>query len=189
MPSEPTKPLPSSAASSFASLLASLTAPRRGSEDLLDDIPDEDVSTISYEQALRAHTRYRRPEPSPAQADEVDLSAPKPPQSVQITEWVDSDISPSLAVNRKAASITLRMSRTECAQLRRRAADAGLTVSAYLRSCIFEVESLRAQVKEALEQLRSTNAADAQIPVPPAHPERSTRGWAARLFPSRRSDA
>ena len=48
--------------------------------------------------------------------------------------------------NLKSASITIRLSKAECAQLRRRAAEAGLTVSAYLRSCTFEAESLRAEV-------------------------------------------
>jgi hypothetical protein len=40
-------------------------------------------------------------------------------------------------------------------QLRKRAADAGLSVSAYLRSCTFDAESLRAQVKDALARLRA----------------------------------
>jgi hypothetical protein len=67
--------------------------------------------------------------------------------------------------NLKRASITIRLSRSESAQLHQRAAEAGLTVSAYLRSCTFEVESLRAQVKETLAQLRSATANP-----PPAQP-------------------
>ena len=64
---------------------------------------------------------------------------------------------PPLALDRnlKSASITIRMSNAECAQLRKRAAEAGLTVSAYLRSCTFEAESLRALVKDTLAQLRA----------------------------------
>ena len=50
--------------------------------------------------------------------------------------------------------ITLRMSAAECEQLRDRAAEAGLSVSAYLRSCAFEVESLRLQVKDTVAKLR-----------------------------------
>jgi hypothetical protein len=38
--------------------------------------------------------------------------------------------------------------------LRKRSAEAGITVSAYLRSCAFEVETLRAQVKDAVAQMR-----------------------------------
>jgi citrate lyase subunit beta/citryl-CoA lyase len=55
--------------------------------------------------------------------------------------------------NKKCASITIRLSKTECDQLRKRAAQAGLTVSAYLRSCTFEAEALRAQVKDVLAAL------------------------------------
>jgi hypothetical protein len=58
----------------------------------------------------------------------------------------------------KRASITIRLSEPECAQLRQRAAEAGLTVSAYLRSCAFEVETLRTQVKQTLAQLRTANS-------------------------------
>jgi hypothetical protein len=54
----------------------------------------------------------------------------------------------TLAENRKSASITIRLSKPECAQIHQRAASAGLTVLAYLRSCVLEAESLRAQVKE-----------------------------------------
>jgi hypothetical protein len=60
----------------------------------------------------------------------------------------------------KCASITIRLSEAECAQLRQRAAEAGLTISAYLRSCTFEAESLRALVRDTMAQLRqATNAA------------------------------
>jgi hypothetical protein len=67
----------------------------------------------------------------------------------------------------KRASITIRLTEPECAQLRRRAAEAGITVSAYLRSCALEVESLRTQVKETLAHLREST------PVPaPSLPSR-----------------
>ena len=60
--------------------------------------------------------------------------------------------------NLKSASITIRVSKAECVQLHQRAAEAGLTVSAYLRSCTFEAEALRAQVKETLAELRSASS-------------------------------
>jgi hypothetical protein len=47
------------------------------------------------------------------------------------------------------------MSKAECARLHRRAAEAGLTVSAYLRSCVLEADALRAQVKQALAELKA----------------------------------
>jgi predicted DNA binding CopG/RHH family protein len=60
--------------------------------------------------------------------------------------------------NLKSASITIRLSVAECEQLRTRASEAGLTVSAYLRSCTFEAESLRAMVKDTLSKMRSENS-------------------------------
>jgi hypothetical protein len=55
----------------------------------------------------------------------------------------------------RSASVTIRLSRAECARLHQRAAEAGLTVSAYLRSCAVEAEGLRAQVKQALAELKA----------------------------------
>jgi hypothetical protein len=66
------------------------------------------------------------------------------------------------------------MSTAECAQLRQCAAEAGLTVSAYLRSCTFEVEALRAQVKDALAELRSA-------PTPAQTPESAEAPAVAKI--------
>ena len=187
-------------ASSFASLLAGFAAltdktgegsrSQHISKDWNDDALEEDVATISYEQALRTHARTRSPFvrdlPDPTESlppvslpglsyNELSPNTRKPPKSVdpaegRIGSWNSETESglpgttaePGCAVhlspraeNRKSASITIRLSKPECAQLHQRAAAAGLTVSAYLRSCIFEAESLRAQVKETLAQLRS----------------------------------
>lgn len=91
--------------------------------------------------------------------------------------------------NLKRASITIRLSKAECDQLHRRATDAGLTVSAYLRSCTFEAEALRTQVKDVLAELR--NATEKQ-PMPTlvrgsavrrTGAFRSFFGWMLRLVP------
>jgi hypothetical protein len=64
--------------------------------------------------------------------------------------------------NVKSSSVTIRLSAEECAQLHRRAAEAGLTISAYLRSCTFEAESLRALVKDTMAQLRAATSTGKQ---------------------------
>jgi len=121
-----------------------------------DDGLAEDVATISYERALRKHGPARSGEPvngawaglpgsgaaieagpSTSSAASTESAAPPPP---------------------KTASITIRLSEPECAQLRRRATEAGLTISAYLRSCTLEVENLRTQVKQTLADLRSSTS-------------------------------
>ena len=124
---------------SFAGILASATDPPWNDDGLADD-----VATISYERALRAHAR-------PGGATPQKEADPDPPRA--------APAEPGAGCRKlKTASITLRLSEPECAQVRQRAEEAGLTVSAYLRSCALEVESLRAQVKETLAQLRSSPA-------------------------------
>jgi hypothetical protein len=175
------RPSPTSGASSFAGLLAALTAPASAAQDRTpfgdDDGLEDDVATLSYERALRTHARYR-----PADASDYSLTNAPTQRPIGVRQAISPAVNPiqepatlapvahagsatsskagqvhSSAFDRnlKSASITIRMSHEECAQLRKRAADAGLTVSAYLRSCTFEAESLRAQVKDALAQLRS----------------------------------
>jgi hypothetical protein len=177
-----------------------------------DDGLEDDIATLSYERALRAHARYRAigitgptgptdraltqaadlgptcPEEAPlaevaaasqsaARLDENGLSAATPATAATLYPDRDRPWAAHFQGKLKDASITIRMSKAECAQLHRRAAEAGLTVSAYLRSCTFEAESLRAMVKDTLAQLRS-----ATTQASPAPPRRSRfRGLAAWL--------
>jgi len=207
---QPAPPAPSSTAASFAGLLAALTSPAPKAapawvrDDLGDDLED-DVATLSYERALRTHARYRPAAPSDEAltqvADPRPSSAPRPPASAQAAAPAPTQTShqereafaaedaepvrlghPSVPLGRdlKCASITIRLSQTECAQLHRRAAEAGLTVSAYLRSCTFEVESLRALVKDTMAQLRAATSA---AKPGSANPARSfLRGWFGRFL-------
>jgi hypothetical protein len=163
-----------------------------------DDSLEDDVITLSYERVLRANEFYRPAEATDdsliqAANPELERQAEKPAASAATPRPAAHPAatpSPEAACpcatpldrNVKDASITIRMSQAECAQLHRRATEAGMTVSAYLRSCTFETESLRAMVKETLAQLRSATA-QAQ----PAAPRRRVRahklgGWLARLM-------
>jgi len=149
---------PASTASSFASLLSSLTSPPKSPEPWDLSALADDVATISYERALQTRMRMK---PStvaaciPTHAGRAADSAPR------------------------ATIVTLRLSHAESAQLHERAAEAGLTVSAYLRSCVFEAEALRAQVREALAQFRSAASQDLKVTPAPAQPPSPT--WRSRL--------
>ncbi len=183
---------PSINAASFATLLASLAAPaKKPSSGWSNEGLEDDVATLSYEHALRAHARYR-PETPPAPTEDQSLTqTPDPlpsyqrsvePQASTAAQQAQPAYATSPAFNPAAteqsfgkshsfsssrrmatrmernllrASVTIRMSQAECEQLHRRAAEAGVTVSSYLRSCTFEAEALRAQVKETLAQLRA----------------------------------
>jgi hypothetical protein len=172
----------SSSAAGFAGLLSALIAPTqtrvsKTDGDWNNDDLADDFATLSYERAMRSHARYRAADEF---ADQVQPEAPKPEPAPSAKESFEDDsplmqaiskaVSESkartepetehrkvhpLERHRKNASITIRMSQAEYEQLHARAAEAGLTVSAYLRSCTFEAESLRAQVKETLAQLRA----------------------------------
>jgi predicted DNA binding CopG/RHH family protein len=204
------EPAPSSNSSSFAGLLAAFAAPNQlRAKDWCDDGLADDYETLSYERALRTHTRYRSAEDF---ASTIDSSFTKPPdpELIRIREAfpatsdakAESPASDLLQVNAaglpaapdrnlKSASITIRLSEAESAQLRRRAAEAGLTVSAYLRSCTFEAESLRAMVKDTLAQLRGDpSKADGSASKRTAANDaasrpirRSWRQWWARFMP------
>jgi hypothetical protein len=217
---------PSPASTSFAGVLAALTEPAQptrvsGDGSLStkqnpapswnDDNLADDVAILSYESALKSHTRYRptdqsltqsaNPEPFCYEEASSDLPvatrqlvAPHtaslgaiPRQEPRATPAPDPSSEPSLyraaafERNLKDASITIRMSKAECAQLHRRAAEAGLTVSAYLRSCTFEAESLRAMVKDTLARLRSVTTQAKPAHSAPSRIGRITR-WLARLI-------
>jgi len=205
---------PSPAPPSFAGLLAALAAPaQKGAPVWNDDELADDVATLSYERALRAHSRYqpavpadRDPtdrsilqsaEPGPVPRDKelrADSSLVGPEATPQSAQFSNADcqpegnlgLPPALERDLKSASITIRLSKAENAQLRRRAAQAGLTISAYLRSCTFEAESLRALVKDTLAQLRASPPApdssnEKKMALSPAR--HSWFGWLLRLLP------
>ena len=210
---QPAAPAPSPASPSFAGLLAALAAPaQQRAPAWSDDGLADDYATLSYERALRAHARYRSVDSS-LDASDFSLTQPAAPESIRVREAFPAAVPPAtptptpqaasssnadvqpetthglptaLDRNLKCASITIRLSKAECAQLRKRAAEAGLTVSAYLRSCTFEAESLRALVKDTLAQLRSDpakgdQAAANQVASRPTG--RSWRHWWKRFWP------
>ena len=169
----------SPAARSFASVLAALALPRQTPHDgrklraadnshrWCEDGLGDDIATISYEQALRTHTRHHsesiamptQPENNPLPTSThnqplVDLSASSAPSP----RTHELSALPALDA-RRSSSITIRLSKEECDQIHARAAEAQLTVSAYLRSCVLEADQLRAQVKQMLVQIRAVQSA------------------------------
>jgi len=187
---------PSATPTSFAGLLAALAEPvpkpepAWSDEDLADD-----VATLSYEQALNAHSRYH-PD-GVAQGTEAHNDQPAPPPEALLEyrapaamaaapEMMEESDEHRLERELKVASVTIRLSQQEVAQLHKRATQAGMTVSAYLRSCTFEVETLRAMVKETMAQLKAATDAQEQmqqmqeLQTQPARPGLWTR--LVRLF-------
>jgi hypothetical protein len=187
---------PAPGVASFASFLAGLAAPETtGSDEWNVDDLAEDVATISYEQALSAHSSHPAGD-GPALSFGVNsaklaagdgaVATAKAAKGRGSSAWAPR--AGAAVDNRKSASITIRLSHAECAQLHERAAAAGMTISAYLRSCTFEVEALRAQVKEALAQFNSASVAPLELRAPEkAAPPFQT--WRSRFFPRRPTQA
>jgi hypothetical protein len=61
-------------------------------------------------------------------------------------------------VSQRKSIVSIRLTDPEFAILRDRADESGISVSAYMRSCVLEAETLRAQVKQAMSEMRSLNA-------------------------------
>jgi hypothetical protein len=155
MQETPTNPAPG-----FANLLSSLTSHPPAATDSWDlSSLADDVASISYERALQAHTRTKPSTPAAVRSTHANRAKGSAP---------------------RATVVTLRLSHAESAQLHERAAEAGLTVSAYLRSCVFEVEALRSQVRNALSQFRSASADDPHVTRNPAQSALPT--WRNRLL-------
>ncbi len=180
--------------SGFATLLASLASSSNVSTTGWDNTAlAEDVATLSYEKALKTHTRRSGyPEQRLTDFEESGGNSfqglgQEPRPATQET----AELNPKLPVNvsrpsderahRKSASVTIRLGELENEQLHARAAEAGLSVSAYLRSCIFEVEELRSQVKQTLADMRKSNPRDQDSSLRTVpHP---SRGWRERILP------
>jgi hypothetical protein len=178
-------------ASNFASFLANLAVPEE--EPLRIPEPDrwdcdelaDDVATIRWEGAAVEERSARAGQTAVlAQASESGNATPASVSGMK---------SCSQAAGRmqgKSASVTIRMTRAECAQLHERSAAAGMTVSAYLRLCIFEAETLRAQVKEALAQFNAAAerpqarpvTKDAGGDVRGSQAQSGRRGFGPRIF-------
>lgn len=116
----------------------------------------DDTLSLSYEEALKKHARR----PLAEEMMRIGELAAAELETRRVSSATQT-FAPTTAplANTKAASITLRMSKDESDILRKRAAAAGITISAYIRSCIFEAEELRAQVKNALAEIRLSRAA------------------------------
>jgi hypothetical protein len=76
--------------------------------------------------------------------------------------------------------ISLRLSEAEVDKLRQRAAESGISVSAYMRSCVLEAEHLRAQVKQALAEMRAASLHPGSA-LAVAGQARNSTGWSRFL--------
>jgi predicted DNA binding CopG/RHH family protein len=62
----------------------------------------------------------------------------------------------NLQLEHRNAVVSIRLNDAEVDRLRQRAAESGISVSAYMRSCVLDAEHLRTQVKQALAEMRAS---------------------------------
>ena len=128
-------------------------------------------------------------EPS-ASSSAVAGEALPPSFGTVLTETVSPDVGsgplalvwPAAVKAERQVSLSLRVAASEQALIKARAAEASLSVSAYLRQCALEVEKLRAQVHHTLalieqrSEQKPVRAISSGSPVPAA-----AEGFLARL--------
>ena len=61
-------------------------------------------------------------------------------------------------VDQKRSTVSVRLTDAEFSRLKERAGESGISVSAYMRSCILDADQLRTQVKQALAEMRALTA-------------------------------
>jgi hypothetical protein len=188
---QPAQNPPSPVSANFAGMLAALALPavddpgteKTGRKGELSD----DVVTLSYERALSAHARYK-PQPFREHEDDRLHWPPEPPSQALENPMPLTTHATQGETDLRTASVTVRLSPAESASLHQRAAEAGLTVSAYLRSCTVEAETLRAQVKEALAELRNAGTRESKSHASKKTEKSATeKKWVARLLARMRS--
>ena len=159
-------------------MLASMASASNSEPMWNDDGLAEDVATISYERALRKHGPAR----AGASVTGAWTGLPGSAAAIEASTVPAASCASAAPPAPKTASITIRLSEPECAQLRRRATEAGLTISAYLRSCTLEVENLRTQVKQTLADLRSSTSDTPRVEKQSATSRSITSVW-RRFWP------
>ncbi len=138
----------------------------------------------------RRTTKQVRAENHAAKAEPAAKMAVKAVAKPQFCEVLAQTVRPpevipavaqSLELSRQVA-ISIRLAPAERALIRTRAAEAGISASAYIRQCALEVEQLRAQVQQALAAMERKTPASIPNPV-------SASGFFSRLiqrvFPGR----
>jgi len=154
--------------------------------------PPDGIREVTYSSALRATNSRRKvltdlvlpaPEPAPSKPPRR-TSQPRTPKSSAgrrrtapvysaIPSQNQSPLSPAKASSQiqepsnRVVSLSVRLAAEECALVRSRAAEARLSVSAYLRQCVLDVDAMRIFVEKISTELQSSAAAGPQYASEP----------------------
>ena len=140
--------------------------------------------------AKRRTTRQVRAENHASKAEPTAKTAVKAVAKPQFREVLAQTVRPPevipaaaqpLELSRQVA-ISIRLAPAERALIKTRAAEAGISASAYIRQCALEVEQLRAQVQQALAAMERKTPISSAAPVSAQAPGFFAR-LARRFFP------
>jgi hypothetical protein len=106
--------------------------------------PDRTAGRADLRETLRAQNEGRRAN--------VDLA------SNELSRSQLELLPPLSQLDQRRTIVSVRLTEDEFACLRDRAEESGISVSAYMRSCVVDAEQLRAQVKRALAEMRQSSA-------------------------------
>ena len=132
-----------------------ISAPRRRSKLQSSARPDSNA-----QHTVPSHPVSRRATSATATlANSAMLEGGKALAKVERHElqWNNSAETLDEAATRRTI-VSLRLTDGEFLRLKDRASESGISVSAYMRSCIVDADQLRAQVKQALAEMRSLSA-------------------------------
>lgn len=112
-------------------------------------------------------------------------SAKRGRQSLQIDPVSQTSLAKLSATQQRRTVVSLRLSDDELEQLRLRADESGINVSAYVRSCVMEAENLRSQVRHVMAEVRALGAASLiqrqALPLIAQSEEIKKAGWMQSL--------
>ena len=121
--------------------------------DDLAETGEEDLASLSYEHALRTSTR-KRPHARANRIENSQYANPSPKTALAVQPSPKAlETRPFEIAEPRQARTTIRFTAGENKLLRRRASENGIAISAYVRSCVLEVESLRAQVERLMTEM------------------------------------
>lgn len=159
--------------------VAPIAVPASASADPELERPKQTASKVreSKQRSTRRTAAQKHVAKAPAQRSAVK-HATRPAfcevlaEAVRPAEVIVAAAQP-LELSRQVA-ISIRLAPAEGALIKTRAAEMGISASAYLRQCALEVEQLRAQVQQTLAAMECKGAGSTQFPV-------RTPGFFARL--------
>jgi hypothetical protein len=147
---------------------------------------------VHREVGEKAAAEMLRPEPSDDRAAQLDTLPRQIHPLKPIIEVMESappgnqlELLQAIGqLDQRRTIVSVRLTEREFACLRDRAEESGISVSAYMRSCVVDADQLRAQVKRALAEMRSLSAPDSSKPglalAAAGHRTGGQSGWSAQ---------